>query len=84
MSLSHDEIARLSQMSLDELHAEVGRTVYADRLGKKVITGEQPLSYHVKTVTREGADESSLWHDGSSSAMKRETCSYDEISDFQI
>src|SRR2546428_13166563 len=52
MSLSHDEIARLSRMSIDELHVEVGRTVYADRLGKKVITGEHPLSYHVKTVTR--------------------------------
>src|SRR2546428_5737778 len=33
---------------------EVGRTVYADSLGKKVITGEHPLSYHVKTVTRGG------------------------------
>src|SRR5438445_12458283 len=54
MSLSHDEIARLSRMSIDELHVEVGQTVYADRLGKKVITGEHPLSHHVKTVTRGG------------------------------
>src|SRR5437879_13012880 len=47
ISLSHDEIARLSRMSIDELHVEEGRTVYADRLAKKVITGEHPLSYHV-------------------------------------
>src|SRR3989442_12844170 len=33
---------------------KLGRTVYADRLGKKVITGEHPLSYHVKTVTGGG------------------------------
>src|SRR5437016_9708949 len=54
MSLSHDKIARLSRMSIDELHVERGRTVYADRLGKKAITGEHPLSYHVNTVTSGG------------------------------
>ena len=54
MSLSHDEIARPSRMSIDELHVEAGRTSYADRLGKKIITGQHPPSYHVKTVTRGG------------------------------
>jgi len=62
---------------------EVGRTVYADRLGKKVITGEHPLSYHVKTVTR-GGETRVLFDTRVPRPPERRNCWYNEISPFQI
>ena len=83
MSLSHDEIARLSRMSIDELHVEAGRTSYADRLGKKIITGQHPPSYHVKTVTRGGETRVLFNARVPRPPGRGEACSNNGISAFQ-